>query len=345
MKMRTQEEIIKKWPTNWTAPMVSVRCITYNQESYIAKALDGFLMQETDFPFEIVVHDDASTDRTADIIREYEAKFPKIIKPIYETENQYSKRDGSIARIMLPFLRGKYVAFCEGDDYWCDANKLRLQYEAMEQHPECSICLHKVQVIAENGEKINSIIPVGKNFKTGFITQEEFAYCIISQATVCFQLSSYFTKTDFLIRIQKNRPDYYKFSTAGDGKLLRFCLNEGKPFFIDRVMSCYRTQSQGSWNLREHSTQEQKKKHMEKMIKLDESFDVYSNYRFHDFIEYGKKYRLYKYLVNAQQYKELFKKENREKLPAIPVARKIYYRILSFFPWVRNVAVFLRKVI
>ncbi|ACX76242.1 glycosyl transferase family 2 [Fibrobacter succinogenes subsp. succinogenes S85] len=343
--MRTQEEIMKKWPTNWTTPMVSVRCITYNQESYIAKALDGFLMQETDFPFEVIVHDDASTDRTADIIREYVAKFPKIIKPIYETENQYSKRDGSIARIMLPFLRGKYVAFCEGDDYWCDANKLQLQYEAMEQHPECSICLHKVQVIYENGEKTKRIMPAGKKFKTGFITQDEYAYCIISQADVYFHLSSYFTKTDFLIRIQRNKPDYYKYSTAGDAKLQRFCLNEGKPFFIDRIMSCYRTQSRGSWTLREHSTKEQRKKHMENMIKLDDSFDNYSNYRFHNFIEYGKKYRFYRYLDRFSQYKELLKKENKEKLPPIPIARKIYYRILSVFPWVRNVVIFLRKYV
>ena len=342
--MRTQEEIMKKWPANWTSPMVSVRCITYNQESYIAKALDSFLMQETDFPFEVVVHDDASTDRTAEIIKEYVAKFPKIIKPIYEVENQYSKRDGSLDRAILPFLKGKYVAFCEGDDYWCDVNKLQLQYESMEHHPESPICLHNVQVITEDGAKTKSIIPVGKNFKTGFITQEEFAYCIISQATVCFQLSSYFTKTDLLIRFERNKPDYCKFSTAGDGKLLRFCLNEGKPFFINRVMSCYRSQSRGSWNLRENSTKEQKKKHMEEMIKLDESFDVFSNYNFHDFIEYGKKYRFYKYLDYTHQYKELFKKENKEKLPPIPLARKLYYRTLSLFPWVRNVVVFLNKL-
>lgn len=97
----TQEQIMQNWGTdNAENPLVSVRCITYNHEPYIAQALDGFLMQKTNFPFEVIVHDDASTDKTAEIIREYEKKFPKIIKPIYESENQYSKHDGSLGRIV-----------------------------------------------------------------------------------------------------------------------------------------------------------------------------------------------------------------------------------------------------
>lgn len=97
----TQSKVMQNWGTdNSDTPLVSVCCITYNHEPYIAHALDGFLMQKTNFPFEVIVHDDASTDRTAEIIREYEVRFPKIIKPIYETENQYSKRDGSLRRIM-----------------------------------------------------------------------------------------------------------------------------------------------------------------------------------------------------------------------------------------------------
>ena len=125
---RTQEEIMQDWGVdNSDTPLVSVRCITYNHEPYIAQALDGFLMQKTNFPFEVIVHDDAGPDKTADIIREYEAKFPKIIKPIYETENQYSKHDGSLGRIVDAACKGKYIALCEGDDYWIDENKLQVQ--------------------------------------------------------------------------------------------------------------------------------------------------------------------------------------------------------------------------
>lgn len=345
---RTQADVMKNWPKVWNAPMVSVRCLAYNQESYVRKTLDGFMMQETNFPFEVVVHDDASTDGTADIIREYEKKYPQIIKPIYELENQYSKRDGSIARIMLPYLKGKYVAFCEGDDYWCDANKLQSQFEALEKNPECSICLHNVQIIHENGLKINNSVIPGNKFKEGIITQDKYAYWLLSKAQCTFQLSSYFTRTDYLFQIRQNKPEYYKYAHVGDEKLQRYCLNKGNAFFIEKVMSCYRTQSKGSWNSREFSTNEQKKKHMEEMIKLDESFDVYSNYHFHSFIENGKKVRFFNYLAQTGQYKELSKKENRGKLPPIPVARKLRYKLYSLFPWLHNVVAFfcfiLRKI-
>ena len=96
---------------------VTVRCITYNQKEYIRQCLDGFVLQQTNFRFEAIVHDDASTDGTAEIVREYAEKFPDIIKPIFETENQYSKHDGSLGRILNAHTRGKYVAICEGDDY------------------------------------------------------------------------------------------------------------------------------------------------------------------------------------------------------------------------------------
>lgn len=125
---------------NTNTPMVSIRCITYNHEPYIRQCLEGFVMQKTNFRFEAIVHDDASTDRTADIIREYAAKYPNIIKPIYETENQYSKRDGSLRRIMDAACTGKYIALCEGDDYWIDPLKLQKQVDFLEANPEYGMC-------------------------------------------------------------------------------------------------------------------------------------------------------------------------------------------------------------
>lgn len=112
--------------------MVTIRCITYNHEPYIRQCLEGFIMQKTNFRFEAIVHDDASTDGTANIIREYAEKYPDIIKPIFETENQYSKLDGSIQRIMSEHIHGKYVAMCEGDDYWIDPLKLQKQVDFLE---------------------------------------------------------------------------------------------------------------------------------------------------------------------------------------------------------------------
>lgn len=137
MLNRTQEEIIANWKSlDPEHPLVSIKCLAFNQERFIGQALDGFLMQETDFPFEVIVHDDASTDKTADILREYEKKYSLIVKPVYQTENQYSKHDGSLTRAANAPMKGKYVAECEGDDYWIDPKKLQRQVDFLENNPE-----------------------------------------------------------------------------------------------------------------------------------------------------------------------------------------------------------------
>lgn len=120
--------------------LVSILCITYNQEKYIRQCLDGFMMQKTNFKFEVLIHDDASTDGTADIIREYEQKYPDIIRPIYQTENQWSKGIPVNSTFNYPRVTGKYVAMCEGDDYWTDQYKLQKQVDFLEKHPDYSMC-------------------------------------------------------------------------------------------------------------------------------------------------------------------------------------------------------------
>lgn len=119
--------------------VVSIQCLVYNHEPFLRQCLDGFVIQKTDFQFEAIVHDDASTDGSADIIREYAERFPDIIKPIYQTENQYSKGVSPTA-IVTKSCRGKYIALCEGDDYWTDPLKLQKQVDYLDAHPECAMC-------------------------------------------------------------------------------------------------------------------------------------------------------------------------------------------------------------
>lgn len=123
--------------------VVAIRCLAFNHESCIRECLEGFVMQKTNFRFVAIVHDDASTDKTANIIREFEAKYPEIIKPIYEIENQYSKRDGSLGRIMNSAVEAtgaKYFALCEGDDYWTDPYKLQKQVDYLDEHEDVGLC-------------------------------------------------------------------------------------------------------------------------------------------------------------------------------------------------------------
>lgn len=137
-----------------TIPIVSISCITYNHENFIRDAIEGFLMQRTTFPVEILIHDDASTDKTAEIVREYEQKFPQLIKPIYQTENQYSKGIGVSVTYQYPRACGKYIALCEGDDYWTDPLKLQKQVDFLEANPEYGLVHTGVKVLNQTTGKI-----------------------------------------------------------------------------------------------------------------------------------------------------------------------------------------------
>lgn len=136
--------------------MVTIRCITFNHAPYIRQCLDGFVKQNTNFRFEAIVHDDASTDGTTEIVNEYAEKYPDIIKPILETENQYSKGGFSLINKIMSehYPYGKYIAECEGDDYWTDPLKLQKQVDFLEAHPEFSMCFHRAKILKEYDCKV-----------------------------------------------------------------------------------------------------------------------------------------------------------------------------------------------
>lgn len=163
---------------------VTISCITYNQVNYIRQCLDGFVTQQTNFKFEAIVHDDASTDGTAEIVREYAEKYPDIIKPIFETENQYSKHDGSLGRILNAYTRGKYVAICEGDDYWTDPHKLQKQADFLDVNPQCSLTYHACKNVFSTPCKVNPFF--GENVKE-FYTDVDLIDYPFQTATVMYR--------------------------------------------------------------------------------------------------------------------------------------------------------------
>ena len=130
-------------------PLVSICCVTYNHEKYLRQCLDGFVMQQTNFAFEILVHEDASTDSTAHILKEYENKYPTLFRCVYQVENQFKKQNVLI-NILFKMVRGKYIALCEGDDYWVDFGKLQKQVQFLEANDEFSICYHKTKILRDD---------------------------------------------------------------------------------------------------------------------------------------------------------------------------------------------------
>lgn len=311
----TQEEIMKNWGVdNSDTPLVSVRCFTYNHELYIAQALDGFLMQKTDFPFEIIVHDDASTDKTADIIKEYELKFPKIVKPIYEVENQYSKHDGSLSRIMNSACKGKYVACCEGDDYWIDETKLQLQFDELEKHPDCSICFCKVQQIDKNNIPLKKTIPLQNEKVNKIITLKDFSYVQFYLGHWLFQTSSFFVRNDLLqIYILEKPATCFSLFPYGDMPIQLFMLLKGNGVYIDKIMSCYRVLS-GGYNSKVLANPSLRKKDKEQLINAMLSFDEYTSHQYQSYINnwlIGQKIDIA--CIN-NDFKSAFRKEYKDYL-------------------------------
>lgn len=139
MNLRTEEAILNGWSGDPARPLVSICCMSYNHEPYIEAAIRGFLIQETDFPIEVMVHDDASTDGTQALIRRYAERYPRIIRAVLQTENQFSQGNKP-GELLRTHARGKYIALCEGDDCWTDPLKLRKQVELLETHPRCKAC-------------------------------------------------------------------------------------------------------------------------------------------------------------------------------------------------------------
>lgn len=133
---------------------VSICCITYNQASYIRKCLDGLIMQKTNFKYEIIIHDDCSTDGTTDIVKEYADKYPDLIVPIIQSVNQYQKGNKRIlASYVFPIAKGKYYAICEGDDYWIDPLKIQKQVDFLDLHPDVGMCFTDFDVFFVKSRK------------------------------------------------------------------------------------------------------------------------------------------------------------------------------------------------
>lgn len=229
-------------------PVVSICCITYNHEPYIRDCLEGLLMQKTDFPFEVLVHDDASTDRTADIIREYEAKYPDIVKPVCQTENQYSK-GVKISIYNMSRARGKYIAFCEGDDYWTDEHKLQKQVRILEAHPECSGCVHNVTVVDGNKTPWPE-----ENQKLFRVSRDEIHDASYLEDTGLFaHLSSVMFRLKLVGDMTEETYQAYRsVKTNGDFLFSALMAANGKVYHIASDMSCYRCVTDGvnSWTSR-----------------------------------------------------------------------------------------------
>ena len=230
----SEQEIMKRWE-NTDEMGVSITVVAYNHEKFIHETLNSFLSQETSFPFEVIINDDASTDSTAKILKEYETKFPNIIKPVYQTENQFSQGINTMA-IIYPYAKGKYVALCDGDDYWIDKHKLETQVKEMEAHPELDMSFHPTCELYKG--KRRKTLSKHANGNKIFSTRE----VILGGGAFC-PTASLLIRGELIARL----PKWFITAIPGDYITQMIGSARGGALYIDKCMSVYRLGEEGSW--------------------------------------------------------------------------------------------------
>ncbi|WP_342245228.1 glycosyltransferase [Pseudomonas sp. OTU5201] len=242
----SESEIMSTWQVSIEKPVVSVVCLAYNQEKYIEDAIRGFLIQRTDFPFEIVLNDDASTDSTAEIIKKYAEKFPKIVKPMIQKENQYSISPCGLLSKVVQESKGDFIAICEGDDFWIASDKLQRQADAMRNNPKVRICFHRYfQGSTDAGEE--------RFFET---KKSKFLYpnqqSILSTKIIILGDGDYMHTASIMMtkNAMLNFPDWLSDCPLGDYFIQIIGSIDGGALYVPELMSFYRMNAVGSWSTR-----------------------------------------------------------------------------------------------
>lgn len=302
--------------------MVSVFCKAYNHERYIRDALEGFISQKTDFRYEVVIHDDASTDHTAEIIREYAEKYPDIIYPIYQEKNQYSQGVRIGRAFMIPRIRGKYVALCEGDDYWCNADKLQRQVDAMEADPSCSMSVHKTREVFEDSTPNGTVYPA-QAIDGGMMTSREF---LAAGEYYSFHTSSYFFRAEHFIEYMNNTPEFGLKGAVGDEAYMLYFGQLGNVYYIDEIMSCYRRGVSGSWSVGRFKEKDAAHLaiHPGKMVDMLMAFDEYTYGKYHDLCVKRIGRHMAVSSILTKDCKAMLRKTNRCYFRSLSKVRKLY---------------------
>ncbi len=296
--------------------LVSIICNAYNQGDYIEQTIKGFLMQKTNFPFEILIHDDASTDSTAEIILKYQKEYPDLIKPLIQKENQYSKKAPITELYQVPRAKGKYIAMCEGDDYWTDPYKLQKQVDALEKHPEIDVCAHKTEIHSD--EKPIGVVP--KINDNRIFSVEDV---ILGDGGFVATASLMFRK-EWLNRGYKFAEIFsldYAWQIGGS-------LNGGMLYLSD-TMCVYRKQAKNSWSKKVANNTAVHLEHWNYVKNILSTLNEETNYKYSKAINIQLAYLDLKPIIKNGDVKAVFSADGRKLLKALPVKKGIFAVLLT----------------
>lgn len=302
--------------------------MAYNEEEYIRDALEGFLSQRATFRFEVLAYDDASTDKTPQIIREYAERYPDIIVPILQTENQMSQGVDIIRSHLAPKMRGKYVTFCDGDDYFCDENKLQMQINFLQEHPDYSCCLHNAKRLNVSTQK-TSLVSARKDAYDIMPEDiiERFTRGNLQNSTACFRRADAYDLDTW--------PAYFtplwKVGAHDFVLMLHLCA-QGKMRYQPQVMSVYRYLRPGSYSAGCADTQ-RLAAIRDGFCEALRLFDQETNGQYHESVLRGIAEQEGLYLELTHQHEKLLLKENAALFRQRPRITKLAAVLKVYVPW------------
>lgn len=287
---------------------VSILCLVFNQEKFIRKTLDSLLEQKTDFEYEIIVNDDASTDSSAKIIQEYENKYPGKVIGIYHEKNQYSQGVFPL-NVALPYARGEYIAICEGDDYWLSNLKLQMQYDYMISNSQCSMCISSAELVDIDGNHVGEMKPFEKSGDYGFEDYLEKKANIPTASIMS-------TKTHLSTMLDEK---YRKEADVGDIPLSLYMFTNGTVHYNEELLSAYRVANPNSW-VGTH-TSSAYGNHLKKVLHVYNIFNEETSNQYNELLK--KKIKKLKFRIalyendlptmRKNEYKSMFKRLSTKK--------------------------------
>ena len=306
-------------------PLVSVSLVAYNAEAYIKDAIEGCLMQKTDFPFEILIHDDASQDRTPKIVLDYANMYPDKIVPILQTENQFSKGFEINGKNVIPHAQGKYIAFLEADDYWIDPLKLQKQVDFMEKHPDVSMCFTATKEV-ETSDTTRVQITRYRNHDS-LCTPEDV---IIMGGLLVNMASAVVKKT-----IYDNVPDWYHCTQIWDNSVPLLAMMHGKIQYFNEITAVYRSNVPGSETQNNVKNYAKRKSVTRGIIGLLEGFNEATNHQYDKLINQKSRLISVGMLLLMDQTDEEFKKYYSKLSFPLKVEYHVFNFLGSFRLWER----------
>ncbi|QUG42562.1 glycosyltransferase [Psychrobacillus sp. INOP01] len=250
--------------------LVSVNCTTYNHENFIAEAIESFVNQITDFKYEILIGEDCSTDNTRKIVDHYANLYPDKIRIITSPTNIGARKN---SQRLIQNSKGKYIAECEGDDYWTDPNKLQRQVDYMENHPDCTLCFHSAEIIQAPSKRTDRFI---RPYVTDQVSPMEDI--ITGGGGFCPTPSLFYPKN-----LMENPPHFYETAPIGDYPMQMLLASHGYAYYMDKCMCAYRSGVEGSWTNRMILSSNNREKVTQinsGIINLLNGFNEYSEYRY-----------------------------------------------------------------